>query len=118
MSCPQFVATSLALRTATHLAHLSSRSYAEHVALGDFYDGLVPLVDTYAELYMGLTQRIKSWPKAELPDDEPVQMLREYLAEHVRPELEDDHGSEAMKNTLAEIEALTLRTIYKLVNLK
>ena len=38
MSCPKFIADSFAIRTATHLAHLSSTSYSEHVALGDFYD--------------------------------------------------------------------------------
>lgn len=32
MSCPQFIAESMALRTAAHLAHLSSESYAQHVA--------------------------------------------------------------------------------------
>ena len=118
MSCPAFIAQSFALRTATHLAHLSSKSYAEHVALGEFYTALAGLVDEYAEIYMGLTQRIKNFPAVTPPDDEPVQMLRDYLTEHVRPEMEEDHGSEAMKNVLAEIEALTARTIYKLVNLK
>lgn len=117
MSCPKFIADSFAIRTATHLAHLSSTSYSEHVALGDFYDGLLGLVDEYAEIYMGLTQRIKNFPNVDTPNDEPVQMLRDYLTECVRPELEEDH-SEALKNVLAEIEALTARTLYKLVNLK
>lgn len=118
MSCPAFIAQSFALRTAIHLAHLSSMSYSEHVALGEFYLALTDKVDEYAEIYMGLTQRIKSFPAVTPPDDEPVQLLRDYLSEYVKPELEEDHGSEAMKNTLAEIESLTARTIYKLVNLK
>ena len=59
MSCPQFIADSLALRTAAHLAHLSADSYSEHVALGEFYEALLDLVDSYAEVYMGLTQRVR-----------------------------------------------------------
>ena len=117
MSCPKFIADSFAIRTATHLAHLSSTSYAEHVALGDFYDGLLGLVDEYAEIYMGLEKRITAFPKVTLPDDEPVQMLEDYL-QLVTEEAAEDHDSEALKNVLAEIEALTARTIYKLVNLK
>lgn len=118
MSCPKFIADSFALRTAVHLAHLSSTAYAEHVALGEFYEALLDKVDEYAEIYMGLGKRIANFPKAVPPDDEPVAMLREYLDECVRPELGEDHESEALKNVLAEIEALTARTIYKLVNLK
>lgn len=117
MSCPKFIADSFAVRTATHLAHLLSTSYAEHVALGEFYDGLLGLVDQYAEIYMGLEKRITTFPKVGLPDDEPVQMLEDYL-QLVVEEAAEDHGSEALKNVLAEIEALTARTIYKLVNLK
>jgi hypothetical protein len=37
----EFIARAFAVRTAAHLAHLQSRSYAEHVALGGFYDSLV-----------------------------------------------------------------------------
>ena len=87
------------------------------MALGDFYDGLLGLVDEYAEIYMGLEKRIAAFPKVMLPDDEPVQMLKDYL-QLVTEEAAEDHDSEALKNVLAEIEALTARTIYKLVNLK
>ena len=55
MSTPaEFIARAFAVRTAAHLAHLRSRSYAEHVALGGFYDALIGLVDSYAEAHQGL----------------------------------------------------------------
>jgi hypothetical protein len=116
MSCPQFVADSFALRTSIHLAHLSSQSYAEHVALGEFYSALEDFADTYAEIYMGLEGRVKRWPGAPRPNEEPKTMLRDYL-EVVRAEMAEDLKSEALKNVLAEIEGLTARTLYKLENL-
>lgn len=118
MSCPKFVAESFAVRTAAHLAHLSSASYAQHVALDEFYSGLLDLIDKYAEIYMGLTKRVTRWPGAAVPSsDDPEQLLRDYL-ETVRAEMAEDHDSQALMNTLAEVEELTTRTLYKLVNLK
>lgn len=68
MSTPaEFIARAFAVRTAAHLAHLQSRSYAEHVALGGFYDPLVDLVDSYAEAYQGLFGLIEDYPATPAP---------------------------------------------------
>jgi|CXWK01.1.fsa_nt_gi hypothetical protein len=117
MSCPEFVARSMGLRIAAHLAHLSTTSYAEHVALGEFYPALDGLTDRYAEVYMGLNKRPSRWPPVSVPRGDPVELLREYLRD-IKDEMAEDHGSEAMQNILAELEELTGQTIYKLVNLK
>ena len=117
-SCPTFIAECLALRTAVHFAHLSSKSYAEHVALGDFYDTLLTLTDKYAEVYMGLEGQIKSWPTpASVERKDPVALLEDYL-ELVQAELAEDHDSEALTNILAGLEELTAQTLYKLRFLK
>ena len=117
MNCPAFIARSFALRTATHLLHLSSTSYAQHIALNEFYDGLVPLVDDYAEVYMGLEGRIKSFPAVSPPTGEALELLETYL-ELIRAELAEDHDAESLKNILAGLEELTARAIYKITNLK
>lgn len=117
MSCPQFIADSMALRTAAHLAHLSSESYAQHVALGDFYDALLPLVDQYAEVYMGTDGRIAAFPPAELPSGNPIAMLTAYGAK-IDAELVEDGKNQALANILAELQALASQTIYKLRYLK
>lgn len=118
MSCPQFIVQSLAVRTAAHLMHLSARTYSQHVALSAFYEGLLPLVDSYAEVYMGLEGLVTAWPgptTAERKD--PIALLEDYL-ELIEAELEEDHGSEALKNILAELEQLTAQAVYKLRYLK
>lgn len=117
MSCPQFIADSMALRTAAHLAHLSSESYAQHVALGDFYAGLVDLVDQYAEVYMGTEGRIKSFPPAAPPAGNLISHLTSYLGA-VAGEQAEDGKNRALGNILDEIQALTAQTIYKLRFLK
>lgn len=117
MNCPAFIARSFALRTAAHLLHLSSTSYAQHVALNEFYEGLAPLVDDYAEVYMGLEGRIKNFPAVSPPTGDPVDLLSVYL-ELVKDELAEDADSEALKSILADIEGITARAIYKLQNLK
>lgn len=119
MSCPRFIAETLAVRTAAHLAHLSSRSYAQHVALGDFYDALVPLVDKYAEVYTGLEGKIPTYPKVSPPDhSDPLALVEVYLGVVKAETREDAKGSQALLNILAELEELTAQTLYKLKFLK
>jgi hypothetical protein len=119
MSCPAFIAQSFAVRTAAHLAHLSSTSYAQHMALDGFYNDLVPLVDKYAEVYTGLSEKIPKYPRAAALDfDDPVELLEDYL-DLVREEAKDcGQESQALLNILAELEELTAQTLYKLKFLK
>lgn len=117
MSCPQFIAESMALRTAAHLAHLSTESYAQHVALGDFYSALLPLIDQYAEVYMGTESRIKSFPATSLPSGNLIAGLTAYL-DKIAVELAEDGKNQALANILDELQALTAQTLYKLRFLK
>lgn len=116
MSCPEFIAESFALGTATRLLHLTTTSYAQHVALGDFYAAQSDLIDKFAEVYMGLERKPASFPSIKPPSGLPNELLEDYLQE-VREELEEC-SAESLKNILAEIEELTARTIYKLKYLK
>lgn len=52
----EFVMRCFHARTAAHVMHLRSQgpgSYAEHLALGEFYNGIVDLADGIAELIQG-----------------------------------------------------------------
>jgi hypothetical protein len=118
MSCPQFVVQCFAVRTAAHLLHLSSKSYAQHVALGDFYDSLTSLTDKYAEVYMGLEDQVMNWPApATVERKNPVILLEDFL-ELVQDEMVEDKTCQSLTNILAEMEELTAQTLYKLRNLK
>lgn len=52
----EFIMRCFHARTAAHVLHLKAQgpgAYAEHVALGEFYDGIVGLADGIAELIQG-----------------------------------------------------------------
>ena len=53
MSCADFVGMMFLARDVAHSAHLNTRSYAKHVALNTFYDGIIDLADKFAEAYQG-----------------------------------------------------------------
>ena len=45
----QFICKSLNTVPYIHFCHLNEKSFARHIALGEFYTGLPELVDTFAE---------------------------------------------------------------------
>jgi hypothetical protein len=49
-----FILTGLHLANQTHVYYLLTKSLAEHLAIGDFYDGLRGNVDSLAEMLIGL----------------------------------------------------------------
>ena len=48
------IATLFLSREQAHREHLKTKSYAQHVALGDFYGQIVGIADEFAETYQGL----------------------------------------------------------------
>ena len=111
------IATVFAARNQAHIEHWNTKSYAEHVALGDFYDGVIDLIDSFVEAYQGkfgLVGKVKLVPS--------TQPLLEMLKEDV-VWMEENHEKicrnvSALCNLLDTITELYLKTIYKLENLK
>lgn len=114
----EFVLTLLHAATNAHILHLKSRSYAEHMALGAFYEALPDLADSLAEAIQGLTEELLDYPldyyaPADNALDELVQ-LKVYVKDE-RHELPQDSE---IQNIIDEIAALIDSTIYKLKFLK
>lgn len=53
MNAAEFIGMLFVARDVAHSVHLSTKSYAQHVALNQFYDGIIPLADGFAEAYQG-----------------------------------------------------------------
>jgi hypothetical protein len=112
-----FAATLLHSATNTHLFHWSTDSFSKHMALGTYYDGIVPLVDDYVEAYMGAYEQIKSFPSTYHQPKDPVkymQSLQKFIKE-ARKDLPED---EQLCNLVDAIADLVDSTAYKLRFLK
>jgi hypothetical protein len=111
----QFVAVLLHSGTVTHMQHLATKSYAQHVALGEFYTSIIELADTYAEAYSGAYEQI---PISAYSNDFSVtkdpetylKMIKRYVDAH-RKDLPDDT---ALQNIVDEIVGQIDSTLYKL----
>ena len=115
-SIGEFILTLLHAVTNTHIIHWQciDRSYAEHVALGEFYEELQELVDDLMEGIMG---------KYELPADMPVMYyhpaksgkeeltaLKDYVAQ-ARTQMPEDSE---IQNQIDEIASLINKTLFLL----
>lgn len=110
-----FVLTLMNARTAAHVAHLQTTSYAAHVALGEFYEGIVPLIDSFAEAYQGCYGLIKFTGSSFKLEKDPATMMTD-LKEFLKDRREGCDES-ALQNIIDEMIALVASTVYKLKHL-
>ena len=112
-----FAATLLHSATNTHFFHWSTDSYAKHIALAEYYDGIIDLTDTFAESYMGKYGKLTSFPSAYHQPKDPIrymESLQKFVAE-ARKDLPQDSE---LQNIIDEIADLINTTTYKLKFLK
>ena len=71
-----FIQNLLHCVTNAHLLHLQSTSYAQHMALGAFYEGLEDLTDSLAETIQGKYGLLTGYnTNYDLPPSDPVTFL-------------------------------------------
>lgn len=104
-----------AARNAAHIKHWKTKSYSEHVALNDYYDGVVEKVDEIVEAYQGtfgIVGKVEGEQKdvAKTIHDEIIWLTenREKIAK----------GVPAIENLIDELTSLHMKTLYKLENLR
>lgn len=119
MNTREFIGHLFLARDVAHSVHLATDSYAQHVALNAFYDGIIDLADKFAEAYQGRHGLIG--PIA-LQRAEKNSEIIEFLEDSLKS-IEDnrdkfcDKDDTAMQNIVDEIVALYLSTLYKLRHL-
>ena len=102
-------------RTVTHIQHLKTKSFAEHKALNEFYDGIVDLADDLAEATQG-QYGLLDIPFVNLTvGKDSAAFLKGQLAEldKIMAGVDEDY----LISIYQEIQKLYRSTIYKLVNL-
>lgn len=116
-----FVGRMFAIRDAAHLAHLSAKgkgSFAAHMALADFYDGLIDKLDPFIEAYQGyfgLIGPVKPVPYVRENIMDQIKGLAAWMEANCG---EICRGKPALENIFQDIEALFATTFYKLKNLE
>jgi DNA-binding ferritin-like protein len=111
-----FVGYLFLARDVTHSVHLNTRSYAKHKALQKFYENIVDLADTFAEMYQGRHGLIGG---ISLQTAKKTTNVVEFLENQLQ-EIEDcrydvvDEKDTAIQNIIDEIVGLYLSTLYKL----
>ena len=116
-TAPEFVMMLLHAVTNAHILHFQSRSYSQHMALGDFYDGLGELVDTLVVAYQGKYGIIRNYPSENDQPPEPVAYLNSLKTGVAQMRGRMPKDSE-LQNIIDEIAALIDTTLYKLRFLK
>lgn len=116
MKPADFVGYLFLARDVTHSVHLNTRSYAKHVALNAFYDGVVELADKFAEAYQGRHGLIGPVTlQSAKRTGNVVEFLEDQMAELEKCRYEVcDKTDTPIQNIIDEIIGLYLSTIYKL----
>ena len=100
--------------TNAHIHHWLTSSYAQHMALGTFYEEMPDLVDALVEATMGVTGEKPEFPNLYVhPAEDPleeIQTLKDYFDENrkVLPE------NTEIQNLADAVGDLIDSTIYKL----
>lgn len=112
----EFIGCLFLARDLAHSAHLNSKSYAKHKALGSFYEDIIELADSLAEAYQGRHGLIGPITrKSAKKSSDIITFLESSLRE-----IEDcryvcvSRTDSTLQNIIDEIIALYLTTIYKL----
>lgn len=114
------IAALFAIRDKAHALHLKTKSFAQHVALGEFYEKLVDLTDDLAETHMGKYGIDTSDAQAQAGFDggadakEFIKRVTDWMQQEKQKLSPEDSF---LVNIWDEITALAFRTRYKLENL-
>lgn len=114
----EFVSRMFALRDSCNLAHWSTKSFAEHMALGSFYDDLIEKVDAIIESYQGCFGLIgevttRRYTKADIRKQ--IADEANWLASNKEKLCEDN---DVLSNLIDDLGQLFATTHYKLKFLK
>jgi hypothetical protein len=116
MKMADFIGLMFLARDVTHSVHLNTRSYAKHMALQGFYEGIIPLADGLAESYQGRHGLMGAIPlRSAKKSANIVEFLQDQLAEieKVRYDVVDKSDT-PLQNQIDGIVELYLSTLYKL----
>ena len=111
----RYVGVLMNSRTQAHAFHLMTNSFAQHKALQAYYEGIIPLVDQWAEAYMGKYGRIGrvSSNKRFIQDPKKARAYFRTLLTRVNA-IKLPRSDSYLKNIQDDIVSLIRQTLYML----
>lgn len=116
----EMVSLILHSRTQAHTLHLQTKSFAEHKALNDYYDGITDIFDGLVESYQGkygIIENYKSYDIVPYKSTETTAKLLKELCGKIE-DLRDCCKDSYIQNQIDTVCELINSTIYKLRFLK
>ena len=117
------IATLLQSRSQAHIFHWQTKSqssFAEHMALGTYYDEIVELIDGIVDSYQGKYEIITGYKTVEMVDYKSTEQLISYFRdldnniEKNRKGIKESY----IQNQIDGVQELIFSTLYKLRFLK
>lgn len=102
-------------RNAAHADHWTTKSFAQHEALGDFYEDIISALDKYVEAHQGTFGQLKKAPEQV---SDTAALLREDMVWLIEHRSEIAKSVPALENLLDEMSAVYMKALYKLDNLR
>ena len=114
------IATLLHSQTQVHIFHLQTKTYSEHKALQNYYDGIDGLVDNIVESYQGKYEIITGYKTIKTVDYKSTEQVISYFKE-LDENIEKNRTSvkeSYIQNQIDTVQELIYSTLYKLRFLK
>jgi hypothetical protein len=107
-------------QTQVHVFHLQTKSYAEHKALQNYYEGIDAIVDGIVESYQGKYDVLTKYDSIKTQDYESLEKTIMYfekldnMIETARKSVKESY----IQNQIDTVQELIYSTLYKLRFLK
>jgi len=110
MTSGKFIGTLFQSRDMMHIAHLQTTSFAEHKALGGYYDGILDLTDKFSEVYFGRNKRVE----IVIPESKNMESMSHLKEMQSILDSERNNYSSELQNIVDEMLSLVNQTLYLL----
>lgn len=110
MAPGKFIGMLFQSRDMMHIAHLQTRSFAEHKALNGYYDGILELTDNFCEVYFGRNKRVE----IVIPEAKNMDAMSHLKSLQSTIDSERNNYSSELQNILDEMLSLINKTLYLL----
>ena len=114
----EFASLLMASRIVAHIAHLQTKSYAQHKALQKYYEDIVDLTDTLIEQWQGINGIITGYD-CQISDVADIISYFKLVLGAIENNRYNwiDAKQSSLHNVVDEIVGLIQSTLYKLINL-